>query len=143
MAITDVLSMIFHYQATQACAHHMRSFFLLITHMQQIFGNALAEWVRFNLEMFPHIKIDIRELVETFSYAGCIFPNTQEHLQEHLLYIISYAHQASFHPDMNQFRNFFDERQHWTYSSITNAAYNALITDNVEWKTLWDLLQTF
>ena len=133
MAITDVLSMIFHFQATRTCAIHIRSLSLLMTHMQQLFGNAFAEWVRPNFEMFPHIIGDILELIETFSYHGCIFPSTRRHLQEHLLSIMSYSHQACFHPNMNQFRNFFDERQHWAYNSITNAAHTALTTGNVHW----------
>ena len=122
MAITDVLSMIFHFQVTRVSSSHMRSFFLLITHVQEIFGHAFAEWVQHNFDMFPHIITNTQELIQLFNYNGCIFPSSQRHLQEHLITIISYSHEACFHPDMNQFRNFFDERQPWTYSTIKNAA---------------------
>ena len=133
MAITDVLSMIFHFQVTKVSSCHMRSFFLLITHVQEIFGHAFEQWVQHNYDIFPHIIANILELSQTFNYSGCVFPSSQRHIQEHLSTMISYSHEACFHPDMNQSRNFFDERQHWTYSTIINAAYNALITECVEW----------
>ena len=134
MPLESAMTVIFHYQVTRVTIVHMQTFFSMMISMEGLFGAAFHDWAITNHEMFPHIRHEIARMILHFwEDKGMIFPLSQAQSREHLMSLIAFSQEAGFRPNLNNFQNFFEERSNWIYSTMMNAAYNALQTHQHEW----------
>ena len=129
-----VTSVIFHFQVTRVAARINQSLKSIIFMIQCLFGEAFHTWVQENYAIFPNIQQDINKMISKFQEArGAIFPQSTDSIREQLASIMAYTQESLFNPNMNIFRNFFSENEHWGHSPMSNAAFEALTTMQCDW----------
>ena len=146
MAPHNVISVIFHFRVTRAAARTNQSLKSIIFTIQCLFGEAFHTWVQANYTIFPNIKQDINKMIIKFQEVqGAMFPQSIASIREQLASIMAYTQESLFNPNMNVishaedrrsyqvFRNYFPENEHWGYSPMMNAAFEALTTMQCDW----------